>query len=44
MRMGISLILHTATEHEELKGTYIGVEEETSILELQIYYFKIYTD
>lgn len=39
MRMDISLILHTATEHKELKGMYIGVEEENSLLELQTLLF-----
>lgn len=37
--MAISLILHTATEHKELKHTYyIGAEKENS-LELQILLF-----
>lgn len=39
MRMGISLILHTATGHKELKGTYTGVEEENGLLESQILLF-----
>lgn len=39
MRMDISLILHTTTERKELKGTYTGVEEENSLLELQILLF-----